>query len=66
MKKKIKDLTLEEIIKFSKKYKNKCTECPLYSIKEISCMTFCELSRNKQSLIEKELDQEIEVEDDVD
>ena len=65
MKKKIKDLTLEEIIKFSKKYKNKCTECPLYSIKEIPCMTFCELARNKQRLIEKELDQEIEVKEDV-
>ena len=66
MKKKIKDLTLEEIIKISQKYTNKCKECPLCSINEIPCMTFCGLARYKQRLIEKKLDQEIEVEEDVD
>ena len=57
MKKKVKDLTIEEIINFSQKYRNRCTKCPLYSISEIRCMDFCD----KQSLIEIALNQEIEV-----
>lgn len=61
MKKKIKDLTIRNIIDTDQKYKGKCTECPLYSISEIHCMTFCEMPREEQILIEKALEQELEV-----
>lgn len=58
---KIKELTLEKIIELSKKYSQNCTRCPLYSIPEIECYNFCELSREKQVVIECSLEQEIEV-----
>ena len=61
MKKKVKDLTIEEIINFSQKYENRCTECPLYSISEIPCMAFCDYLKIKQRLTEIPLNQEIEV-----
>ena len=61
MKKKVKDLTISEIIEISNEYREDCTRCPLYPYFEIHCMTFCELPRNKQITIEQELEREIEV-----
>ena len=61
MKKKVKDLTISEIIEISNKYREDCTRCPLYPYPEIHCTSFCELSRNAQIRIEQELEQEVEV-----
>lgn len=58
MKKKIKDLTLEEIIEISLKGKNKgCPNCSLFDI-DFHCYEWCCASKKK---INKILNQEIEV-----
>lgn len=64
-KKKIKDLTLGEIIEITEKHKESCTRCPLYEVKHLPCYRLCQndmgyLEKMKESFN----DQEIEVEED--
>ena len=67
MKKKIKDLTIGEIISTARKYCCNCTRCPLYQVPSIRCDRFyCDLNRESQVLIEQEIEEGIEVEEDVD
>ena len=61
MKKKIKNLTLEEFIELAKKHEKDCSRCPLCSILEIKCQNFCDLSSKEKMFVKIALDQEIEV-----
>ena len=64
MKKKIKDLTFGEFIELANKYSKDCTRCPLYSVPEVDCQNFCDLSSKEKMFVKIALEQEIEVEDD--
>lgn len=62
VKKKIKDLTIEEFIEIANEYCGNCTRCPLYQAPSIRCnQFFCDLNRESQILIEQEIEEEIEV-----
>ena len=58
---KIKDLTIEQILKIAKKYAWKCSKCPLIYVEHIECYNFCELKETEQKEIEESFEQEIEV-----
>ena len=59
---KLKDLTLDELIKIAKKYKGNCPKCPLYNVDLFPCFNFCDQSRSKQIVIDESLEVEIEYE----
>lgn len=72
MKKKIKDLTLEEFYKFCNKQNENCIGCPFYGIEfeegEVGCDLISYIYRRDSLLTQFKkypLEQEIEVEDDV-
>ena len=62
--KKIKDLTINEIIQIAKKYKGKCNkECPLYNVKYIQCYNYCESCDSKQKDIEEDFEQGVDLDE---
>ena len=70
MKKKVKDLTLEEIYKIITNHKkgSSCQYCPLYPLLGLPCNNYCDNSFTNKTLLqylEKDLEKEIEVEDEI-
>lgn len=65
--KKIKDLTLNELLEIAKKYNGRCINeysfemCPLYQFDNIPCHYYCDLPNSKKLIIMEELEKEIEV-----
>lgn len=60
MKKKIRDLTIGQIVEIAKN--NKCKGCPLYN-SSYPCYDYCDLSNDKKRIYELSLEEEIEVAD---
>lgn len=60
MKKKLKDLTINEIIEIAKEHNCICGKCPLYEMFVIKCNDFCDLTLYEQLKVEQELEKEIE------
>ena len=65
MKIKLRDMTLEQWIKWKREYcvenKIKCNDCPLYQVTCANCFTLW--IRNKDLYSDKFLDQELEIEE---
>ena len=57
--KKVKDLTINEILMYAKRYKGSCTDCPLFAVSEIPCHIYCELSELEQAQIDHAVDREL-------
>lgn len=71
MKKKIKDLTIEEFISLARKTKDSldgdfcsCNKCPLNEVEELECWKYCFQGEIRRRKIDNILNQEIEVEED--
>ena len=60
MKKKIKDLTIGELIHLARVQTMDCKNCPLLEFKEFECWRFCCMKHINKEFLE----QEIEVKDD--
>ena len=64
MKKKIKNLTLQEIIEISLRFQGACDSCPLINMaygSELCSLMYCNKVYEKQKKFEKEIEEEIEV-----
>ena len=67
MKKKITDLPLQEIIEISLRFQGACDSCPLINMaygSELCSLMYCNKVYEKQKKFEKEIEEEIEVEED--
>lgn len=71
MKKKIKDLTIEEFISIARKSKDlqdiwgdSCPKCPLANVDDLECWNYCSKNEYQRRRIDNILNQEIEVEED--
>ena len=71
MKKKIKDLTIGELISIARKTiylqesgGNACSECPLEKVEYIECWEYCSKSKYQAKKIDYIINQEIEVNSD--
>ena len=63
MKKKIKDLTLGEIIEIAKKYDGNCRKCPFIEIDILTCCTYCDSDEEIKNKIIDEILKEVDLDE---
>lgn len=71
MKKKIKDMTIEELISIARKANDlqkcsgdACSECPFANVEDLECWHYCSEVKYLRERIDNIINQEIEVEED--
>lgn len=56
--KKIKDLTIEELVNLCDKYPKGCNNCPIYKVKEVECYLIIGFAEEMKEKINEEIEVE--------